>query len=83
MYNQTLQGAKEASWWARFNSSHNFGVSTPLVVKIDIKQIIWLFLEISDIISGGVGGGAAGGPKGPQPSAGARRKGMECPELLV
>ena len=32
---------------------------------------------------GGVGGGAAGGPKGPQPSVGARRKGMECPELLV
>ena len=26
---------------------------------------------------------AVGGPKGPQPSAGARRKGAERPELLV
>ena len=34
---------KEASRWARFNGAHNFGVSTPLVVKIDIKTIIWQF----------------------------------------
>ena len=31
---------KEASQLAGFNSAHNFGISTPLVVKIDIKKII-------------------------------------------
>ena len=39
-----FQVSMESSWWAGFNSAHNFGVSTPLVVKIGIKKIIWLFL---------------------------------------
>ena len=35
----------ESSQWARSNSAPNFGVMTPLVVKIDIKKIIWHFFS--------------------------------------
>ena len=41
---------KDASQHARFNGAHNFGVSTTLVVKIDIKKLFHCFLEISSKI---------------------------------
>ena len=35
----------ESSQWAKSNSAPNFGVMTPLVVKIGIKKIIWHFFQ--------------------------------------
>ena len=76
----------EVSQQARFNNAHNFGVSIPPGGENWHKKYFTVFWRFSAIISGtgqigvgGVGGDAAGGPKGPLALCRSYKEGRRVP----